>query len=772
MASNPTLKDLQASLELAAKESSPDFGLILRLSSEIAKHDTQFVRFSTNTSLIKRLGTELVARQETAVSELVKNAYDADATIVKVTFSGTDKPGGRLHISDNGNGMTREQLIDGFMRLATDDKVSFPRSPRYGRRRAGQKGIGRFASHRLGRKLTVLTQAPDLDKALKLIIEWDQFDKGGELFNIPLRIEECPKSKSCGTLLIIDNLREGWTDPQISKVYRYVEALNSPFPIPDIAADDAESISRPDPGFKVSFNRMQGVVPVPIASEETMLFNFSLATVTGAVDSEGNGKFTISTPRLNGAPTIHEVGVNGNPKTPYPNLKRIRFVAHYFIYSSEFIPNPHLSSIKELSDKQGGIRLYRNGFRVLPYGEPYNDWLGLNAAESKREILPPLSNKNWLGSIELDDSSGPFEETSSREGLNESPIYLELVEFIHGALRDTALRVASLREKKGTAGQKGYKKKPKAGPPEDPLSSAASKLEELAKDNPSTAGGNSSSLYLNQSGNTVSETVKLVAEDLKKAVEEREALIEELSLMRILASLGLTIGMFTHEAKARLIAIRGEINSLNNFSNIGEEARKRLSLLRDHSRMLEAYLTYFDSMVSDSSARTLEPQNLEQLVYSFWKEFKDVFSKRNLQIMEPAAIGDDLITKPIHPSEVASILVNFLTNSAKAIKRAEANPGKIQLKLWREKDVLFLDFEDNGDGIPKENQESIFNAFFTTTHTGSSMRSDSEDLTGTGLGLKIVRDIVSSLDGEVYLVSPSSGYSTCFRVELPAGDAL
>src|SRR5436189_1112990 len=129
-----------------------DYDKLLGLSSKLAAFDNQHVRFSVDAGLINRLGRELVARQETAVSELVKNAYDADATWVELSFEDGEKPGGTLKLEDDGSGMNRRELINGFMRLSSTDKVDNPISPLFKRRRAGQKGIGRFAAQRLGNK--------------------------------------------------------------------------------------------------------------------------------------------------------------------------------------------------------------------------------------------------------------------------------------------------------------------------------------------------------------------------------------------------------------------------------------------------------------------------------------------------------------------------------------------------------------------------------------------------------------------------------------------
>ncbi|WP_167635585.1 ATP-binding protein, partial [Pseudomonas syringae] len=80
---------------------------------------------------------------------------------------------------------------------------------------------------------------------------------------------------------------------------------------------------------------------------------------------------------------------------------------------------------------------------------------------------------------------------------------------------------------------------------------------------------------------------------------------------------------------------------------------------------------------------------------------------------------------------------------------------------------LQIDFSDNGDGIPVENREKIFDAFFTTSAPPSTSETHEEQLVGTGLGLKIVRDIIEAAGGSIEAIEPAVGYSTCIRLTVP-----
>ncbi|MEL6721016.1 MAG: ATP-binding protein, partial [Bacteroidota bacterium] len=183
------IAELKKKLNEEIQKEDSDNSLIISLSHELASLDQNQVRFSIDAQIIDRLGRELVAKQETAVSELVKNAYDADSPEVELIFENAWDPGGTLYIKDWGNGMNRDELINGFMRLSSSIKVHNPMSPKFNRTRAGKKGIGRFATQRLGEKLTIITQKRKSKTALKLSINWNDFEMDRDLVSISNTIE-------------------------------------------------------------------------------------------------------------------------------------------------------------------------------------------------------------------------------------------------------------------------------------------------------------------------------------------------------------------------------------------------------------------------------------------------------------------------------------------------------------------------------------------------------------------------------------------------------
>lgn len=733
------------------KKSKINYGRILELSSKLSELDPDFVRFTVDAGHISRLGKELVGRQETAVSELVKNAYDADARLVTLTFCDTDEPGGSLRIWDNGHGMTREQLIAGFMRLSTADKIHNPFSPIFKRPRAGRKGIGRFAAQRLGNRLTLITKATNTQKALKLKIDWRAFEKDQELNSIANRLEEIESERKTGTTLIIKDLCDAWTESQMRRVYRYVADLIQPFPL-----SKKFPKNEVDPGFKVTFYRKNGDEDrIKVVDEETEVFDYALAEIAGFVDEHGYARYSLKSPRLKLEEDDVQVSRGRDSIEPFSVIRGIHFKTHYFNYSADLIPGHQLSRIQEFARIKGGIRLYRNGFRVLPYGEPYNDWLGLDASTRARDILPPHANNNFFGYVELYDPEGnQFEETASREGLIENPAFYELTEFVNKTIKSAVLRIAAVREKKQTAGQKDWKPA-KETTPSDRVRDAASKLRTTSKESSAEE-------------DTAANFQELAAE-LESAAEDQErreqAYLHEIGMLRVLASLGLTIGQFTHEIRHNLTALHADLNYFQVNLKGDDKSVNIANRLKTNFKMLQSYASYFDSSIAANVRREMRPQELRDVINQFTHAIEPIL-KRSAIDLKIEINGFDLYTKPMHPSEWASILFNFLTNAKKAITRANID-GKILIRAGRDNEDLFLEFADNGDGIPPDIEDRIFDAFFTTSSPAGTLATSSEEIVGTGLGLKIVKDIIDSSEGSIYLIEAPKPYVTCFRIDIP-----
>ncbi|WP_461449812.1 ATP-binding protein [Mucilaginibacter sp.] len=760
-----TLSELKRQLTEEIQKETSDNNIILQLSNHIADLDNSQVRFSIDAGLIDRLGKELVARQETAVSELVKNAYDADSIEVKLSFIDSDNIGGTLTIQDDGDGMTRDELLNGFMRISSTDKIHNPYSKKYKRRRAGQKGIGRFAVQRLGTKLIIVTQTENSSEALMLTINWDEYKGDINLSSVSNNLKVIPKTREKGTTLFINNLREKWTEAAISRIYNYVADIIQPFPLTtNKKQDDKERIEKTqDPGFKFQFVKVVGEKVKTISNEIVTFYNHAVATIEGYIDENGLGIYSIDSKKLD----INEIGQIGNDPdnnaAPFDKLTGLKFRAYYFIYDNDLIPSMQATNIRRLAQTQGGIRLYRNGFRVLPYGEPSDDWLKLDKSLRTRTLLPSHGNNNFFGFVELTDKENNFYETSSREGLTENEAFIQLQNFVYRTMITGVVKVAEVRNIKITTSQT----KDEEGNWEKiefRIQNIAHTLEELDKEIESETGGFEAKKKRKKRIKQVQEAIKEI-EAIQKS--EQEKTIKEKSMLRVLSSVGLTIAQFIHEIKYYMDNIQSDIRFLVSELQEDKIALERITILDNNFSSFHTYTSYFDDVVSQNVIRELRPLDLRNVVKPFISSIGADAMKAGIEFIDPKFHKYRAFTKPMHPSEWSSILFNFYTNSKKAIKRVNI-AGKILMECGEENDLIYLEFSDNGDGISEANEQKIFDEFFTTTSPNDfqSLNQNSEIL-GTGLGLKIVRDIVKSYRGNVSVVSPKEDYSTTIRVEIP-----
>jgi len=756
-----TLDELKSKLTSHLENDELDHDLVLKLSHELAALEKDKVRFSIDAGVIDRLGQELVARQETAVSELVKNSFDADAKLVTLTFKDSDSIGGILTIDDDGDGMTRDELVDGFMRISSTSKIHNPISRTFKRKRAGQKGIGRFSVQRLGLSLTIITQVEDSDFALRLKINWNDYKKDLNLLTISNELEVTEKVKEKGTRLIIGGLRDKWSQASIRRVFRYVSNIMQPFSLADVVTIENNENENIDPGFKAVFYKQNGnATPKIVADQDVMIYDNAVAEIHGQIDESGIGIYTVDSKKLK----INEIGEIGNDPddstVPFNELKNVRFKAFYYIYDTDLISKVHSTSIRKLAEREGGIKLYRNGFRVLPYAEPGDDWLSLDRSVRRRTILPPHSNLNFFGFVEITDPENLFNETSSREGLIENQAFIQLQNFVHRTILTGVMKVSAARNIKLTPSQV----RDKSGNFEQMsvrIKNIAQTIEELERE-----------FEQENSGSKIKRKRKTKV--IKEAIEELDALhkselkktIKERSMLRVLSSVGLTVSQFIHEIKHHMDHIKSDISFLISELEGNKIALERLTILDSNFESFTNYTSYFNDVVSQNIIRDIRPQNMLKILKGFVSSMNSDALKSRIELLPPKFSKDWLYTKSMHPSEWSSVLFNFYTNSKKAIQRAKSN-GKIFIECGEEDDLIFIEFSDNGDGIEIGTEEKIFDEFYTTTSVGSLAELDQNtEILGTGLGLKITKDIIKGYRGNIRVVSPKNEFSTCIRIEI------
>lgn len=698
------------------------------------------IGLTVDAALINRLGYELVGKAETAVSELIKNAYDADARKVEVYFENTDYPGGTIIIKDNGTGMDFGKLKNGFLRISTSDKIDNPISERYQRPRAGRKGIGRFATQRIGERLTIITSKIEMDYALQVTINWQEYKPNTDLETVRFPIEKVDKKYDEGTELIITGVRDSWTDNAILRVHRYVVDLFQP---DYLRNNDAQKENT----FETIFWKWKEDRFVVIEKGQEDFFSNALATISGEVSDNHYGQISIKSDSF----IMDDVL---SMDVEFPLLKNVSFKAYYFIYGRpEYYSNgmsaTALKAIQKAATQASGIRLYRNGFRVLPYGEPSNDWINLNARwAGSSGINIPFGTHNLFGYVELVDQEGVlFDETSSREGLIENEAFYQLTDFLYKALTMARNRISS------SQGLSRLKESRGATDPFEPQPEVQeSVLEKIA--------------YIRSYVQSKHEPVGSEEEYQQKRVIDMLTVVErvmgELEMLRVLAGLGLSIGSFSHEMDQFKPSLVSDLTHLLKDDMPLKDVAESLSR---HLETMFAYTRFFNITVSENLDRKLGPVDVFEIVDKFRSTIKDDLERQQI-IFDFIPTVFDLMVGPMHEAELISVLYNLYTNARKAIIKNN-QPGFILITAGIDNRDAYICFQDNGIGIPEDNKERIFDAFFTTSTPASFSADEKSKLTGTGLGLKIVKDILMTRGGKIFLAVPDNGFNTNFKIILP-----
>ncbi|WP_082725385.1 sensor histidine kinase [Burkholderia sp. RF4-BP95] len=730
--------------------------------------------FEADAAIVTRLGRELVSKQETALIELIKNSFDADATEVSVVFS-ENFGSPYLEIRDNGSGMSRDDVLCGFLRLASDLKIRSPYSPKFKRQRAGRKGIGRFATHRLGDRLVLTTRRREDVTGLKLTVDWAGFTSGRALSEVPVILEDMSDLEP-GTTLRMESLLDEWSDAQIRRCWRGVLSLQQPFPVAPI-----ESKPDADPGFTVKFLREDQLFhdETVVADLQTEILDHLHAIVELKVDSAGASAWKISRNRFDEPFDWQPVYADGPDArvSSCVHLKNIWMKAYYVILDPSLLPALVFARVRDELASRGGIRLYRNGFRVVPYGDPDNDWLRLDETYAKRSILVPTANRNFFGVVEVQDVDGIlFEEHTSREGLIETPAFLELKDLVSTVLITAATRIAASRGRKTKAGAK----------PRHSTGSSDNlerlKAAVLATKSAAEKVGNLSQLPSAPTENVleVIQNAAAAAEivvETQKGIEAAQAeLADETSMLRFLATLGMTTAEFSHETGMTFDAFRLDFDRVLEIALEAEGGNPLFAAQATRARSmlsrLDTLTSYLNDLASARSARGMRAISLSKTIERFHAGIRQQAESQSVSLAIALPSYDPLFATPMHEAELASVLLNLYTNAVKALKRS-GNVRRILIvgdRINGPKSRVRLRFCDSGDGIPDEYQERIFDPFFTTGVAPSGGAPDGDHARGTGLGLWIVHQIVSNAGGEVSLETPPAGFVTCFEIQLPAED--
>jgi signal transduction histidine kinase len=426
--------------------------------------------------------------------------------------------------------------------------------------------------------------------------------------------------------------------------------------------------------------------------------------------------------------------------------------ANYFIDTE--IPRMSRTVMRQTLKSNGGIRVFHNGFRVLPYGEPSDDWVGLDRSDRRRTLLPPHDNQNFLGFVQVDDrSSSGFVEVSSREGFVANQSFIDLRKFVYEVVSVVVLMVAEAREKKTKSG--GRKRRVDA-PELQEVESIASRLEQIEA---SLVDG--SVLPIDAVVEVRAHAQELVAKS-RVWFDERQSILKELELLRVLGSMGLAINEFTHEVLLTFASLFADLEAMR--SVVGDV--QQLSRVRTTLTSFKAYISFFERSAGAAVlTRERKPLEIRDVLTEFRTLVEPRLARKQLGRFETVTRRPGMFTSALHHSEWMSVFINLATNAFKAIARSgRSGFVLIEADVDDKRQEIVVRVSDDGIGVSDHIRDRIFDPFFTTFDEAT----EPDDLKGMGLGLSIVRDIIVSSGGTIEVVAASPGFATTFEIRVPA----
>ena len=403
--------------------------------------------FRPRARVLQLLGDELIGSARLAVFELVKNAYDADANEAVVTLDLDAGSEPAIIITDDGEGMTLDTLCSVWLVPGNDHRQkqrrSDRRTPRHGRLPLGEKGVGRFAVHKLGERITLVTRAPGADECV-VDIDWNELITRSYLDEAPVTINvrapETFTDERTGTRIEIRQLRANWPRGEVRRLHNQIMSICSPF-----QESDSFQVTLHIPDHEDWISDLPDIDQIHERAVWKFLFKFDkgcfdwtyeFCQIPGLkldrriIDKSGD---RLQLPSRSGDDRMEKKIIADD--TTSKGIGPI--TGMFYVYDRDREVRQRLSNLQVLEkylDENGGIRVYRDGIRVYNYGERGDDWLGLDL---RRVNIPTrrISRNIILGEVHLEiEQSIKLIEKTNREGFMENDACDRLRRVIVGAL--------------------------------------------------------------------------------------------------------------------------------------------------------------------------------------------------------------------------------------------------------------------------------------------------------------------------------------------------
>lgn len=463
--------------------------------SDVTGFDEKAASFRVHASLIYKLGESLIADEVTALSELIKNAYDADAKFCSLSIdtnyseniSGKECKG-KIELVDNGCGMDLQTIVNGWLTLSNSPKKKMKKekktTPKYHRYPLGDKGLGRLSVQKLGRHMQMTTKSATSLTEYTVVIPWGDFLKNTTIDQIPVTITEnsVPSDKSYTKIIIRDLINtELWeSQEQINILSNSINKIVSPFRSKEnsfkvVASVNNQAIDPIDTVFEDLLSRARAKHTLSYANGKCVLKSYYTSSFfynRDMMDKILQNRFSVNNSSLSDFWNSHKANLSGFEYRPgtkeifvsddsctfesiqYPdkngaNYDPGSFECEIYEYTLDkqfldhFYQNISFSDLidqneyKEFIDRFHGIKVVRDGFVVQGFGEgDGGDWLGLSSSSKTKGSFFDFRNDSVIGCVYLSGvNNSSLKETTNREGFVEDGYFLTFKRILDDSVR-------------------------------------------------------------------------------------------------------------------------------------------------------------------------------------------------------------------------------------------------------------------------------------------------------------------------------------------------
>lgn len=769
------------------------------------------VEFNVDAYTARLIGRENVSKLEGAVLEIVKNAYDADARTFCLYYSEAHNC---IYIMDNGCGMTEKIIREHWMTIGNSSKKIDYVTP--GKRiQTGAKGIGRFALDRLSDICSMLT-ITDKD-GVEWIVNWEDFNGNKKISEVKAKLYDTDSSlleyarvddwvneemasyiktlhyENCGTVFRLEGLHDTWNEKTMARLRNHLENLLPPDFTEDFKIlffDDTTDQSSAEIinanvdsyDYKINFQIHEDDLEVQILRNE--------------FDFRGQEQIVF---KEAGFDKTEQMYFMGKTKNEEASIQKIcgrdncigDFSGTFYFYKisqtqkdQQRFYTKSITGRTNLVKKFGGIKLYRDNFRVRPYGEYGDsdfDWMELAARRNRSPAGLGHPTGNWrvsaeqiFGDVEISRKNRNLEDDANRNGIQEGTGLIQLKQILLYVIEEFERDRQSVGRKLAAYAKRQDELEKKMEEMRKLAEERKKWEEEIAQD-----GGLKQEQRKEQKGEGLSpeknaaptanptEVAALLDAMEERQEQELQELRDEVKMLQTLATTGIVTNMFMHEIRTLTNNIGQELDSAFEAIKYDDDIDYAMKNIKRAISLKKNFKSWFGITIESikKDKRMRRKQNLKIMLESFMNTWFEILGKNGINLNYDC---EENIEFWCFEFDIENIISNLISNSMASFDREMETvliSKEIFLTITALENGFLVDYKDSGWGlIPKykEQPERILEAF----ESGRKLTGEEED--GTGMGMWIVNKTVLEYNGSIDL-SDNKNTETGFYARIQMG---